>query len=1049
MMRLVHISDLHATRASELGQSRVSAAVIDDVRALHAETPVELIVFSGDLSDAGVESEFLYGHELLIEPLLSAVGLPGDRLVVVPGNHDVTRTLINPFEEDGLRSRLTDEPMTTTVLADPEAVARVNQRLNTWRDYTETLLGHPATSVGGLATASEFTDRSGQKVGVVALNSAWRSSGATDERHLLIGEFQIATALNEIEHCDLRLVVVHHPLDWLERFDETAVRRELDRHDVIVLCGHMHEPEPSEEIRRGHAIYSRAGCLYEHATYHNSYSLVDIATDGRVTIRMRTWWHERGVFDQATDVAQDGLFTATWPSRSVGVPMPSQGDVLTRLADIAQITTFFDVAPGSAPAPVLTDLLVQPRLLPLPYRDGLAARRVEDEYEVEPVIPWNESWRHSRVVLVAGGPESGVSSALLWLLGKSYETRDDLLPVYVAFDERFSVRRLETAVEDAARQAGWSGQRKDLPDLLLGFDDVLPTGRGLDTVLNYLKEHRQHSVMFGLREANHDVVARKLRSDQVAYTSAFLGPFGRLQLRTLVEKIAGVESQDVLDTVFGVVDEQDLPRTPFTLTALVAVVITANPSDLATFTASDLLQAFVMLLLGRDDVQGTDSLGLDHRSREYLLGSYAEALAVRGVEAMPRREAEEYLASWFRVRGWPEGISPGRVLESLVARKILVEDSSKQVGFRQPALRHLFTGKWILESDEFRKCVLERPLEYPDAICHAASLQRSSNSVLSATHDATRKIVAERLGDLPVFDEVASQGGWQGLSPEVKDLERIVTEEEPEAQVPDVRERDARLDAMYEDALASEEDGAGAVLTLESGGDLAQSTFILTSVLRSSELVDDVVLKKAAFRTAIQGWGLLIAYASTAGEASALRQYLLNEDDDKTSDEELERMMRLIIGVTMLMEVQSELGTVQLARVVDELIADDELMDDSGPALFMTLLYFIAHRGGAVQEMRDLYETHDDHPIITTVVRAWAHWAYEHEEKADIRGRLEALLTDIYMRNDTSSRGQERMLRRDRIANNLRALRLKRLARRQEARGGLDELDAPRNEEGQ
>jgi 3',5'-cyclic AMP phosphodiesterase CpdA len=1041
-MRILHISDLHASADKDVGQQRVADALVRDIREANSVIPVDLIVFSGDLADEGSEAELLLGHELVIEPVLAALGQSFDRLIMVPGNHDVARELINPYEEDGLRSKLDTEQAVTELLSNSESVARADARLRPWFDYLQ-VLEQERRTVGGLATVYRFDVR-GRTVGAVGLNSAWRSAGSGDERHLLVGGYQLASALAQIRDCDLVLVVVHHPLDWLDRFDEAAVRRELDRHDVLLFCGHLHEPEPSDEIRRGHTIYSRAGCLYEHETFHNGYSLVDINSDGTITISMRTWWPDRGVFDQATNITQDGVFTAAWPSRNLASSMlPPQGDVLASLADIVQLSSLLDDSIDSVPNPLLEDLLVEPRLLPLPYRDALAAKRVEDELDVRPVQPWRASWLETSVVLVAGPPEAGVSSSLLWLLAERYKDRSDLLPVYVPFDNRFSARNLERTLEVAARQSGWTGQRQDLPPMIVAFDDVVALGRGLETTLTYLKEHPEHRALFGCREDEHDSLAQRLTAIPTDYESVFLAPFGRQQLRTLVEKVAGSGSHDVIDVVFSVVDEQDLPRTPFILTALVAVVRTVNPSDLSKLTASELLQSFASLLLGRDDIKGTDHLGMDHRSREYLLGSYAEELALKGTDSMTRRDAEEFVAGWFKTKGWGPGTSPGRVLDSLIARKILLEDSAKSVGFRQPALKYLFTAKWMLESDKFRDVVLRAPLAYPDALCHAASLQRSSKALLTATHDAARKLVEAHLTDLALFDAVSNQSGWSAVQPQISDLERVASEDSPEVDEPDQHEVDARLDEIYDRHIASEDGGSGPTLTLQHG-ELAHAMWVLTSVLRSSELVDDVDLKKMVLRTAIQGWGLLAAYASSSGEATALREYLSNEDHEETGDEEeLERMMRLMIVVAMLLEVEEQLGTIHLAKVVDDMLCDGELMDESASALFMTLLYFVGHRGQAVEQMRELFEAHRDHAIIVSVVRAWAHWAYELEERVDTRSRLENLLVDIYIGSNPARRGQERAHQRDGIASSLRSLRLKRLARRQRlGRTGLDELDA-------
>jgi hypothetical protein len=153
--------------------------------------------------------------------------------------------------------------------------------------------------------------------------------------------------------------------------------------------------------------------------------------------------------------------------------------------------------------------------------------------------------------------------------------------------------------------------------------------------------------------------------------------------------------------------------------------------------------------------------------------------------------------------------------------------------------------------------------------------------------------------------------------------------------------------------------------------------------------------------------------------------------------------MRLMIVSSMLLEVESVLGSVELATIIDEMTSVEELLRDSASGLFMTLLYFDAHRGQSVQRLRQLYEAHRDHPMIVTIVRLWVHWAYEHESKADLRNKLETLLVSIYIGGDAPSSGREKTQQRETIARNLRTLRVRRLARRKQvATTGLDVLDA-------
>jgi hypothetical protein len=92
--RVAHLSDVHVVgerhglriesgRAGPSGNHRF-VAVLDRLAAIHARSPLELIVFSGDMTDAGRCSEWLeFQRALARHPELSACAL------ILPGNHDL------------------------------------------------------------------------------------------------------------------------------------------------------------------------------------------------------------------------------------------------------------------------------------------------------------------------------------------------------------------------------------------------------------------------------------------------------------------------------------------------------------------------------------------------------------------------------------------------------------------------------------------------------------------------------------------------------------------------------------------------------------------------------------------------------------------------------------------------------------------------------------------------------------------------------------------------------------------------------------------------
>lgn len=317
-VRILHISDLHARADWTEDQEEIVRAMIADAHSFANSQPFDLAIFSGDLTFSGQPREFTLAQRVLLDPLTASLALRRDQVLLVPGNHDVARDSIDKLDDAGLTSTLTDREAVNSLLDEPAQRNRACARLQNFERFQASYFDSAAPdTVEPLAGLRRMTIR-GADIGAATLNTAWRCAGDHDKGRLLLGDRQTRRALKQLADADLRLVVMHHPLSWLTGFDSDAARRMIEQHRCIVLCGHEHESSPTSEMTlSGEAIYSRAGCLYETHSYHNSYTILDVDTNiGSVDMFVRTWWApERREFDKAVHIANDGRLAFPLPAK--------------------------------------------------------------------------------------------------------------------------------------------------------------------------------------------------------------------------------------------------------------------------------------------------------------------------------------------------------------------------------------------------------------------------------------------------------------------------------------------------------------------------------------------------------------------------------------------------------------------------------------------------------------------------------------------------------------------------------------------------------------
>ena len=280
-LRILHISDLHerAEREREPWRRRrvLGEAWLRHLDELSEESPIDLVLFTGDAADWGQPTEFARATEFLAATL-ERLGLPKERMFVVPGNHDVDRRLETDCWQ-AFRKAMASTPDLLGVTRwmsgaeappgfDGEWREQIGARLGAYRQWVSHELHRPeltgsATTLG--YRVSLQISSTPLPVHILGLNTAWLCGDDNDAGRLWALDEQlmrIATDERGGPLPGLRLLLMHHPFDQLA--DGAACRRLLADHVDLVLRGHLHDEEletwsdPDRHVRQ-----LAAGCLYE------------------------------------------------------------------------------------------------------------------------------------------------------------------------------------------------------------------------------------------------------------------------------------------------------------------------------------------------------------------------------------------------------------------------------------------------------------------------------------------------------------------------------------------------------------------------------------------------------------------------------------------------------------------------------------------------------------------------------------------------------------------------------------------------------------------
>ncbi len=321
-LRILHLSDLHERGFKEGAHWRrrgvLGRAWEDNLDALRADGPVDLVCFTGDTAERGLVDEFRQATDFFLATL-DRLGVPEQRFFPVPGNHDMQRER-NTAAWRRLRSELTPD----SVAAYSAWLAGGETPKGTQRAVLDAVLGRQANYRHwleyGLGRSDLLPDplhhpRLGYRRGlelpglpfvvqIIGLDSAWLSGDDHDPGRLWLTANQV-DGLCEADDGEslpgFRLALLHHPLDWLADGHDSGARL-LNRTDLL-LRGYPGVAEAELGPVTPHQIST--GCLYQRENPPQppcTCQVIEVTLDeaGRprqYDLRFRRWSPAAGWFD--------------------------------------------------------------------------------------------------------------------------------------------------------------------------------------------------------------------------------------------------------------------------------------------------------------------------------------------------------------------------------------------------------------------------------------------------------------------------------------------------------------------------------------------------------------------------------------------------------------------------------------------------------------------------------------------------------------------------------------------------------------------------------
>jgi len=292
-MRLVHLSDLHLGSIMEIDTKRLMNALIEDLLGFHQSKKIDLLFITGDLIDkggsnfkeGGIKEAFIEFEKLVLNPLIESFKITKEQIIFIPGNHDIDRNADSKEIQSGLKTELNGDIKKANYKIDNNNYEGI-KRVFTFKDFESNF----HKDYKGYCCITKFHSHyilevDGVKVGINALNTAWRCYDDDDYNYIILGERQISS-FEKLKECNLRIALMHHSPDFLPDFERESIVDELQGDYDILLCGHIHKGKNYSKTTVNGSLFtsivpinSAQNMWSTDKEYENGYSIIDSYED--------------------------------------------------------------------------------------------------------------------------------------------------------------------------------------------------------------------------------------------------------------------------------------------------------------------------------------------------------------------------------------------------------------------------------------------------------------------------------------------------------------------------------------------------------------------------------------------------------------------------------------------------------------------------------------------------------------------------------------------------------------------------------------------------
>ena len=718
-MRILHLTDYHYDSSEEyiFDQKKYLGRILDSVKQ---SGKVDFVIFSGDLVYSGKEkSEFQNARVALIDETIKALGIERHKFFICQGNHDVNWDRADEVIDFYIDGKIKGQKDLDSFVKDIDS-DRFKQSFQICENYYEFLndfICEQEKVLGGTIHplyTTQVRKLDSKKIGFVTTNSAWRSvKREKGERgRLLVPMSIVKKALAEVQDCDVKILIQHHPLSYLEDWNQYELQNLIYNNFDLFFTGHEHRPSQGVQFTANDGIITFAGSAtlaFGGSTI--GCTIVDLDWDaGEFKIDLHQY-----------DPSHDKVWIPF--SKSGDIPMDAEKKKANRLRTIIRerferekdkANSLF-VSYNEESGKDFISMYSNPVLSTLSPVEFHASGRKKGNISMDKLV---DDPSH---LILFGSDKSGKTSVLMKVQLEILDrfSDRDMIPYFFDSSEAERNKSRFDIEKKLRRRFGLTGARQKeflkSKQLVLLVDNFHPNhSKTDDAIQKIVKTYSNVKVIFSA-SSSKSTLYQSFRLQDKIVKSIYIQEISKHHVRELTSKWLGIPEQrkeDVVEKIHKLTKQLSIPFNYWSVSLFLWVFEKTHEDNI--HNNINILDLYVERLIDKEFLSGDKRSPFDYEKYRAFLSNLAHWFLKNHFES-------NYSAPYVEIIGFtdeylkqnPRNIAnPQDVIDYITNKGILRKKENSNFCFRLKGVFEFFLASYMTIDVDFRNHILSSDESY-------------------------------------------------------------------------------------------------------------------------------------------------------------------------------------------------------------------------------------------------------------------------------------------------------------------------------------------------